>query len=467
MNIVTVHDVFRAAVFRLPDLEESIGPWLHALLGPPLTRLGHTVRRFSSRDDLPAAVERHGWNRDPSTWTWLFSSPEALPAVAELLAPLRAADLIVGFELTPNIIRFLTTAGLRFVEITQDSIRFCPDLFFRVRTNDPAITTRLARWEVPDAAVRTEADRLRSKLPAAYDGPAATLFVGQVDINSSLIADAALTRVDRFIPELEQTLEGRRLLLKPHPMAPKSGDLLSLYEHFPNARFIAGNIYALLASPAIERVVTLSSSVAAEAPMFDKPVRQLITPDIHTIPGAMASRFHRVDARATSIAFWGDLLDGMPSFMFLDAPPPPLRQRFSVSWGYGREMIAPVSRRIAENEVVSFARGGRGRDLCLFGWSDPEPWGVWSDGGVALLQFDPPADLGSGVAEIVLAPFVPDFRSSAVADRRRARIARHHGDLSFRCRDDDQRADRRDHRGGRTVVSLLGQSEPAAIRHRR
>ena len=133
MNIVTVHDVFRAAVFRLPDLEESIGPWLHALLGPPLTRLGHTVRRFSSRDDLPAAVERHGWKRDPSTWTWLFSSPEALPAVAELLAPLRAADLIVGFELTPNIIRFLTTAGLRFVEITQDSIRFCPDLFFRVQ----------------------------------------------------------------------------------------------------------------------------------------------------------------------------------------------------------------------------------------------------------------------------------------------------------------------------------------------
>ena len=256
--------------------------------------------------------------------------------------------------------------------------------------------------------MRTEADRLRSKLPAAYDGPAATLFVGQVDINSSLIADAALTRVDRFIPELEQTLEGRRLLLKPHPMAPKSGDLLSLYEHFPNARFIAGNIYALLASPAIERVVTLSSSVAAEAPMFDKPVRQLITPDIHTIPGAMASRFHRVDARATSVAFWGDLLDGMPSFMFLDAPPPPLRQRFSVSWGYGREMIAPVSRQIVENEVVSFARGGRGRDLCLFGWSDPEPWGVWSDGGVALLQFDPPADLGSGVAEIVLAPFVPD-----------------------------------------------------------
>ena len=117
--------------------------------------------------------------------------------------------------------------------------------------------------------------------------------------------------------------------------------------------------------------MTLSSSVAAEAPMFDKSALQLITPDLHALPAEMVSRFHRVDARATSLAFWGDIIDAMPSFMFLDTPPPPLRQRFSVRWGYTPDMTAPLSRRIAEGEVVSFAKGGRGQDLCLFGWSEP------------------------------------------------------------------------------------------------
>jgi hypothetical protein len=293
------------------------------------------------------------------------------------------------------------------VEITQDSMRFCSDIFFRARSDDDEIAARLANWEVPDATVRQEADRLRTLLAAGYDGPAAVLFVGQIDIDSSLIADAALTRVDRFVTNIRQTLNSRKLLLKPHPSDPKRADLLTLYEHFPESRFIAGNIYSLLASPAIDQVVILSSSVAAEAPMSDKPVLQLITPDVHRVPPETMSRFHRVDARVTSIALWGDVLDGMPSFMFLDTPPSPLRRLFSMSWGYARDMTTPVSRQIADGEVISFATSGRGRDLCLFGWSEPEPWGVWSDGTVALLQFDPSDDFPTFVIEIAFAPFVP------------------------------------------------------------
>jgi hypothetical protein len=376
-----------------------------------LARLGHTVHRFSLIENgvpakLIAAAERHQWHRTPSIWTWLFSDPNALDIVSELLAPLREVDLVVGFEMTPNMIRVLSSAGVRVVDIGQDAIRFCPDLFFRIRTNDPQIARRLETWEVGDDTVRDEADRLR--IVTAYDGPAAVLFVGQVDIDSSLIADAALTRVDAFVDRIEQVLSGRRLLLKPHPSAPKSNDLLTLHEHFPRARFIAGNIYALLASPTIEQIVTLSSSVAAEAPMFGKAVLRLMTPDVQALPADVVSRFHRVDARATSTAFWGDIIDGMPPFMFLDTPPPPIRQRFSVSWGYTPEMTAPVSRHVAEVEDVSFAIGGRGRDLCLFGWSEPEPWGVWSDGAVALLHFDPPEHIETFVIEIVLAPYAPD-----------------------------------------------------------
>jgi len=357
---------------------------------------------------LIMAAERAGWKRDSTSWAWLFSDPEAQNAVADLIGPLREADLIVGFEMPPNMIRVLNGMGLRFVDITQDPMRFCPDLFFRVRGNDPTMTARVAKWEVSDATVRTEADRLQARIVPGRHGAASVLFVGQVEIDSSLIANATLTRVDRFITEIEQELAGRALLLKPHPMAPKSQDLLTLYKNFPKSRFIVENIYALLASPTIEHVVTLSSSVAAEAPMFGKTVRQLVTPDTHALPAGIVSRFHRVDARITSTAFWGDILDGMPSFMFVENPPRPLRRYFSVRWGYSPEMTAPVSRRIAVGEEIVFAIDGRGRDLCLFGWSDPEPWGIWSDGAVAILQFDPPGDLSSFLIEIVFAPYVPD-----------------------------------------------------------
>src|SRR5271165_4937701 len=237
MKIATVHDVFRSSVFRLPDLEASVGPWLHRLFGPPLTRLGHSVERFSLLENgrprkLIAAAEEYGWKPDHTAWTWLFSNPDALDVVAELLAPLRGTDLVIGFEMSPNMIRVLNSAGLRFVEITQDPIRFCPDLFFRVRTNDGTISAGIGAWEVSDAAVRAEADRLRARIAPGYDGAASVLFAGQVDIDSSLIAGAALTRVDRFVSKIEDTLEGRKLLLKPHPMNPKSGDLLTLYDHF-------------------------------------------------------------------------------------------------------------------------------------------------------------------------------------------------------------------------------------------
>ena len=231
MKIVTVHDVFRCAVFGLPDLEELIAPWHHRLFGSPLTRLGHTVRRFSLLEDgvaksLVAMVDRAGWRRDHTTWTWLFSNPAARSAVAELLAPLRNADLVIGFEMTPNMIRVLAAAGQRFVEITQDPIRFCPDLFFRIRSNDPGIVSRLAKWEISDTAVRREAARLRDRIVAGYEGPGSGTFRGPGRHHSSLIADATLTRVDAFIDRIAQTVGQRKLLLKPHPMTPKSDDLL-------------------------------------------------------------------------------------------------------------------------------------------------------------------------------------------------------------------------------------------------
>ena len=227
-------------------------------------------------------------------------------------------------------------------------------------------------------------------------------------IDSSLIAGAGVARVEPFLDKIGDRLYDRPLLLKPHPLAPKSTDLLALYRHFPRARFVDDNIYALLARSGVADVVTLSSSVAAEAPFFGKQVTALIMPDMLGPPPDSVSRFHRVGAGVTTTAFWGSVLHDMPGFMFVEAPPRPVRSRFSVGWGFVADMAAVAPRDVAEGETVSFAKGGRGPPLCLVGWSEPEPWGLRSDGTEALLQFVPPAGWNAFVAELTLTPHVPD-----------------------------------------------------------
>jgi hypothetical protein len=43
------------------------------------------------------------------------------------------------------------------------------------------------------------------------------------------------------------------------------------------------------------------------------------------------------------------------------------------------------------NKVISFSKGGEGVELLGGGWSQPETWGVWSDGGLATIFIPKPA----------------------------------------------------------------------------
>ena len=129
MRIVTTHDVFRGVVFGLPDPEQSIGPWFRTLVAEHATQLGHQVDRFSLIENgaprrLLAAADREALPRDHRGWAWLFSDPEALGTVADLIAPLLEADLVVGFELPPNITCVLARAGPRFLDFGQDPNSF-------------------------------------------------------------------------------------------------------------------------------------------------------------------------------------------------------------------------------------------------------------------------------------------------------------------------------------------------------
>ncbi len=406
-----LHDVFRSELFGLGGVNRTAAFW-HAVLAPKLALLGHRLTLPERwREDCPPALrgfaEQHRLAAEPASWVRLFSDPIWLPAVQTELAVLRGVGLVLGWELSPNIMRALAALGIAFIDAGIDALRFCPDLFLRLRSNAPRLAETLAALAVPDARVHAATGNFRPA-PAALTRNA-VLFAGQMPIDASLIAGGALARAGDFAAPIAAMLGGRRLLLKPHPHAAPHEDIRALHAAIPDSAIVTDPVYALLAAPGLAEVLTISSSVADEAAWFGKPARRLIVPD--AAPGRMArvSPFHRIDAAFCTAGFWDRLLSHRPARI---VPPEPaarsLRQIFSYDWGWAAQHRPPSSRRIAPGMRLGFARDGTGTGCLGFGWSAAEDWGVWSDGELATLLLCPAGAPGGLVLRLECLAFVPD-----------------------------------------------------------
>jgi hypothetical protein len=388
LRIAIVHDVFRSEVFGLGGQNRAAAFW-HAQLAPIFAALGHElVRPADFAPDRPPVLQQlaasHPLPPDRSSWMRLFSDPALLSTVSDMLAGLRSCDLVLGWELSPNIMSALLAHGIRFVDASIDAIRFCPDLFLRLRTNDEVLAARLAALEVAQTNLRAVARQRADAVPPAPPRPDSVLFAGQMDIDSSLVVDARVARAAGSVARIEAACAGRDLWLKPHPHCPLHTDIRALHSALPSSRIADDNVYALLAAPWLREILTLSSSVADEAELFEKPARRLVTPDWAAVAGV--SRFFRTDARFTTRAFWQKLLTGQDA-LSPDAPARALRSMFSYRWGWSEAPPALIERGLAAGDRILFGAGGGAR-LCSFGWSAPEEWGVWSDGPLATLLMD-------------------------------------------------------------------------------
>ena len=304
---------------------------------------------------------------------------------------------MIGHELTPNQIRMLAAQGTPFLDVSIDPVRFAPDLFLRARSNDDRLVQALEAHDQADAGMLPHAARLRSTIAkphgrARWVQPA-TLFVGQTDVDGSLVCDASLARIDGFVEEIATLLDaGGRLMLKPHPYGRTHQAIRTLREAFSASLIVNDNLYALIDSPEVERVVTLSSGAAQEARLIGKPATSLIEPDSRRgkIGAELVSRDFRIGLDALSPAFWGALGSraGAPA-MHCSAPvlDGALRRAVGQSWAY---MAKPRlnQRSVFPGQALSFADGGAGLELCAFGWSSPESTGTWTDGPLATILLD-------------------------------------------------------------------------------
>lgn len=295
--------------------------WTRQLFRPALAALGCPQHDWQHDADL-AAVQTFmtalGLPASPAGWA-ATSALHALPAAASTWLDDRIATsgqepgLVIGFELPVFLLHHLANRAIPFLDISIDPARFARDLFFRVRTNHPAILQRLQRVEVPDDVLRVDAALLAAHAvrhhPPLVQDPAETLtvFFAQTLVDRALIEDGRFVDPRDYIARIAAAAQATStLLVSPHPFEPRHGITAELVATVPNARITNANAYAMLASDQVQQVVSLSSSLMTEARFFAKPALSLVSPDVDDpahLP-ASCSRWYRLGTTLIDPAFW-------------------------------------------------------------------------------------------------------------------------------------------------------------------
>ena len=355
-RIVITGDVFRTTIGeanQLPNVH-----WLHQeLLGVlhELTGLRPEVgyRRNQADDGRAVITDWYGLlGHTPSLEAWAATYGEtAPPALIDALAPDYAGALVIGFELSPVMRSALDRLGVPWIDVELSPIRFLDDLALTLRCSwavdgavDGAVDAALAHpglvaaGQVAEAVARLRAELRDDAAAAACTG--ACVFLAQTHHDRTLIKDGAFFPVAEAVEGVGKALNGRRLVLKPHPLAPDNPLLGALQQRF-GGHTTEANIYALLAAASDVQLLTISSSAAIEAGHFGHRAAML-HPVAHARPAPFTSLWaHR------SAAFWRTALAPILSVR-ADAAfeertiPNRLRQRLG-AWGFPRPSSPPAA----------------------------------------------------------------------------------------------------------------------------
>lgn len=405
-------DFFRSPANGLTS-HPSNRRFLRQLFKNSAMRLGLECREeFASADggavDVSALMDALGLPRSSNGWARATAAD--LSIVAELLPDLRET-LVIGWGMPPSLLNYIDDQCAVFIDLEIDPIRFTQHLRFCARTNDQTALGVLSALQVDeenawnDAAAlkgyfarRGESHLIDSRLDVG-------LFVGQTSIDLALVEHGRIARPvdarDR-VHELAQDVD--LLVVKPHPYETSTSHIVELTSGIPNIAWINDNVYAMLCADNLRFVCGLSSGTLREAEFFLKPAKYLIKADRNEkqrLPRS-CSEWIAVSAAIASIEamtgicrsdpVWARLLRavltprGGPEFLPDTFREDALDHAFGVRWGLdGAQRGLPALPALQLDHDYDVGAGSPNLAWLTRGWSDPEPWGVWSDGALACI----------------------------------------------------------------------------------
>ncbi len=406
-ELVIADDFFRTTENNIPAASRGNRKFLRGFFGAAAETLGWRVRAVSPESQggnipVTAIMDALGLPCDAAGWAAACTA-DLTPAHQHLdVLALTPASLVIGWGMSPSILRYIDSVGAAFIDVEIHSIRFARHLHLGVRTNDAGIRRELERLRIGDDQFRAAAAGLRGyfarfgDLGIAHDDLRVGLFVGQMSLDLASVGGGRLVQPMDFLEQIAAWAKQVDLLVvRPHPAQDDASHLRALLEHIPNALLTSGNTYGLLCADNLAFVSSVSSGVLNEAPYLTRAkVHRLLVDDrnaadylpstcspwipvhpevasvrsLQAFDRARQGRWHWPFARpfdSRQSAFHEDALDTI----------------FSYRWGLETAAKAlSTLPELAPGQTWNVAVGTPGSACVEFGysWLPTEPWGVWS-----------------------------------------------------------------------------------------
>lgn len=421
MRIGFAYDLFRHPALGQWNAEAQ-ARWLRSFLTPAIGMAGGTVRNALesvAAEAIAWATERAEAGALPqgaAGWAMLYSG-ELLEGMDQWFRPMLGYDLLIGYELSANQLRFLSQQRAAFLDIGIDAVRFARRTLFRGRSNDHSVREALQRFHIPGQALAADAGFLcATRGSGSFGRPEDLLVVGQVDVDGSLIVGGRIQRIDPHLPRLaELAKQHRRVLIYPHPLALENQDVRTVLSTIPHSVLGEGQVYAALLDSRTRTVATLSSSVASEATLLGKEVVvRLIQPDgsSEALGLGVVSAYTRLDSTVAQACFWNAVFrrDNKRHWVpFSGYGPDEAALRSALGVFVATPAMVQPLRVMAANETLSLADPASA-GLCRLGWSGVEAAGRWTDGPVAVIAFEA-VEVGTGLVLSLHAFIGPEPRT--------------------------------------------------------
>lgn len=227
-------------------------------------------------------------------------------------------DFILGVELGIDLRNVLTEKNITFINFWFHSFHLFDDMTFMLNTNNEKIYRRIKQYQIPQAKFELYTNITKKLLNNQTKNlnieDNCCLFIGQTFQDKSVEKDGIFLNISYFAEKLENlSKKYSTIYYIPHPSIAKEKhpQIDAFLKNRPYIKRLE-NIptYALLASPKVQKVIGISSSVLYEAQFFGKEIEYLYQP-LFDIDGEFGlNEFTSVYNDYFNPNFWGNIFDG-------------------------------------------------------------------------------------------------------------------------------------------------------------
>lgn len=207
-------------------------------------------------------------------------------------------DIVIAFECKEKTRTILESLHKKIIFTFFSPIRFTNRLTFSLHSNNPEIQKKIISANEKSKKYYLEQAVYISSLISNNFLPLqipknSILLIGQVEEDLSVWNGSKYLSLDDFIIQINEIISNYDYVYyKPHPFSNGNNKKI---QSLQNVELINEEIYQLLSSDSIEHIITVSSSVAEEAKLFNKKITKFsnsyIPNNSKNIPYTMDSNF--------------------------------------------------------------------------------------------------------------------------------------------------------------------------------